>query len=118
MSATYSIFLLRIIAIGNAPRENRKNERPLRDNLQEALDYFKEIDSRLSIGRSHLDLLLPRYTVPEELLENLSINFQSILISLGRFVCGDEKLYHFTGESEFIRLIPSKPDNLESISLK
>ena len=103
---------IRIIAIQNAPRENKENHRPLRGNLQEALDHFTEIDPKLSVGRSHLELLLPRFTVPADLLENLSQNFQSVLTSLGRIVCGDEKLYHFTGESEFIRLIPSKPGHI------
>lgn len=105
---------LRIIAIQNAPRENRRNPRPLRGNLEDALDHFEQIDSRLSIGRSHLELLLPRYTVPAELLENLSKNFQSILISLGRVVCGDEKLYDFTDDSEFNGLIPVNQTELAS----
>jgi hypothetical protein len=86
----------------------------LRGNLEDALDHFEQIDSRLSIGRSHLELLLPRYTVPAELLENLSKNFQSILISLGRVVCGDEKLYHFTDDSEFNGLIPVNQTELAS----
>jgi hypothetical protein len=86
----------------------------LRGNLEDALDQFEQIDSRLSIGRSHLELLLPRYTVPAELLENLSKNFQSILISLGRVVCGDEKLYDFTDDSEFNGLIPVNQTELAS----
>lgn len=44
--------------------------------------------------------------------KQLSANFQSVVLSLGQWVAGDEKLFHYTGNSAFIRSVPSKPDRI------
>lgn len=42
----------------------------------------------------------------------LSDNFQSIVQHVGEYVCGDEKLFRFTGNSGYIRMCPNKPDRI------
>ena len=42
----------------------------------------------------------------------LNENFQKLAESLGQCVAGDEKLFHFTGESKDVRLCISKPDRI------
>ena len=50
--------------------------------------------------------------IPHEKLQQLSLNFQSVLSGLGRTVCGDENLLHFTGDSKVILQIVTKPNNV------
>lgn len=52
------------------------------------------------------------YITNNESFKVISHNFRSCLSSLGEYICGDEKLIHYTGNSAFIRLVPSKPDKI------
>jgi hypothetical protein len=44
--------------------------------------------------------------------EEISLNCQSVVRHLGEYVAGDEKLFHFTGDSGDIRLVLTKPDRI------
>ena len=48
----------------------------------------------------------------DEMEDILNENFQKLAESLGQCVAGDEKLFHFTGESKDLRLCISKPDRI------
>jgi hypothetical protein len=41
--------------------------------------------------------------------EDICANFQKTITQIGESCAGDEKLFHFTGQSRDIRLVPSKP---------
>lgn len=47
-----------------------------------------------------------------EYYEDISQKFLSIVENVGEAVAGDEKLFHFTGESLSARLVPSKPGTI------
>lgn len=48
----------------------------------------------------------------EEYADDISKNFYNLVLSLGQFVAGDEKLWNFTGNSGNVRLCLSKPDRI------
>lgn len=52
------------------------------------------------------------FHLSDKWFEAISANFQSILTSLGEKVAGDEKLFHFTGDTPYLRLVPTKPDRI------
>ena len=45
--------------------------------------------------------------------KQLCSNFQSFLSSLGRVLCGDEKLFRFTGKGRIVRKVPTSLPRLE-----
>lgn len=108
----YTLFAIYITISGEQDRSNadQGNLRPLRAAVKETLDFFKAIGPLKSLDT--LEFLLPRYLIPIKLLGELSSNFRNIFRSIGRYICGDEKLYHFTGNSAYVRLVPSKPGRL------
>jgi hypothetical protein len=53
--------------------------------------------------------LFAHYLFNFHVYESLSTQCQSILRSLGDYVAGDEKLFHHTGKSTYIMMVPSKP---------
>jgi hypothetical protein len=101
---------IRIIGLQNRPLKNRPHHRPLREAIKEALSHFSEIKPEAkSLGITLLEKLvsLPLFTAP--IYEHLSLNFQKLVYQLGDSVAGDEKLFHFTGNSGDVRLVPNKP---------
>ena len=56
-----------------------------------------------------MDKLLAYLLIDFMYFENLSENFQSIVRSLRESVAGDEKLFHFTGNTVYLIQVPSKP---------
>ncbi len=61
-------------------------------------------------GRDVYNQILAHFHIGHEYFADLSINFQSILQSVGEVCAGDEKLFHFTGDSLLKRTVPDKPD--------
>jgi hypothetical protein len=59
-----------------------------------------------------MEILISRYTIPESFFPVISGNFRKVVAHPGKFVACDEKLSHFTGNSGFIRKVPSKPDGI------
>ena len=89
--------------------ENRRNGRFMRSSIEEARSYFHSKYGVKSIGREIIEKLIGNMLLSQNYSEEISQNFISILASLGQSVAGDEKLWWFTGNSESIRLVPSKP---------
>ncbi len=52
------------------------------------------------------------FNLSEKWFESISENFQSVLQSLGEIAAADEKLYHYTGDTPYLRLVPTKPDRI------
>jgi len=87
--------------------ESRKK----RSAIEDALKYFEaNVESFKHPGRESIEILLGRFLIPARFLDYLCKNFRSVLACYGRYIAGDEKLFHFTGDSAFIRSVPSKPD--------
>jgi hypothetical protein len=104
---------IRIIGLQQRPLQNRQNSRPLRDAIDEAYAHFLSRDIDVSLGgkRVYYSLVsVPLFTI--EYTEDISSNFQKLVRRLGQFCAGDEKLFHFTGNSGDIRLVITKPDKV------
>lgn len=104
---------IRIQGLQNRPLRNQKNYRPLRNALEEArthlIQRFPDVKS-YSKRKFNVLISIPIFTA--EYYEDISTCFQGIVQSLGDSVAGDEKLFHFTGQSIDIRLVLSKPDRI------
>lgn len=59
-----------------------------------------------------LRLAFGRFLFTADLLDKISMNCQNLFVHLGEFAAGDEKLFHFTGNSADIMMVPSKPDKI------
>ena len=103
--------IIRIIGLQNKASESRKNSRPLRYAIQEAMVHFNHY-AKKTPGRQILEHLAGNFLISNEFFPLLSLNFQSIVSVLGQCVAGDEKLFHFTGNSSDIRMCISKPDRV------
>lgn len=72
------------------------------------------ITSNISVakppGRHTRKLLHGNFHITNAYYHLLSLNFNSLLATLGAFAAGDEKLLFFSGLCIFVRLVLSKPD--------
>lgn len=100
---TYFAVYMFICAEQNAPKENRKVRDPLRKAITKAVEHFR---GRFPYNRipSHSLLIRfwARFFFPSSIWPSICQNFQNLLFNL----------LHFTGDSAFIRLVPSKPDRV------
>lgn len=105
---------IRIQGLQNDPKESQHVQRPLRDAIVESIDFFrnKYPQNHWPPGATICEFLCSHYLITSAFFEKLSLNFQSIVLKLGQFVAGDEKLLRFTGNSGDIRLIITKPDRI------
>lgn len=60
-------------------------------------------------GSAIMTRLISRFLFSRDYFDEISANFQSVVLALVEFVSGDEKLDHFTGNSGHIRKVPNKP---------
>jgi hypothetical protein len=96
----------RIQGQNKVPTNSKANERPLRDSIVEALGHFNKFyPNSPGPGVKVIENLFAHFLFDHEWFEALSINCQSIIRSLGSSVAGDEKLFHFTGNSAYIILL-------------
>jgi hypothetical protein len=106
-------FSIRIIGLQNQPKENQRNQRPLRQSILEAKNHFcDQFPMYDPIGDDKLAKLLSLPYFTSSYYEEISHYFQSIIEKCGDVVAGDEKLFHFTGDSIDCRLVPTKPDRI------
>lgn len=97
----------------NAPKESSKVRNPLREAITSALEHFSSQDPlRRLPSRSIIERFWGRFYIPIVVWPSICKNFQDLLIRPGRCLAGDEKLLHFTGNSGYIRIVPSKPDRV------
>jgi hypothetical protein len=124
---SYSLILcflacqVRITGLQNKPKENEKNDHPLRGNYINAKSHFEnmlketagdETNTGKFPGIAILELLSGRFQFVAEYFDSISKNFQAIVGKIGEYTAGDEKLLHFTGDSDNIRMILTKPDRV------
>jgi hypothetical protein len=102
---------IRIYALQNSPKENTHNKNALRDNFKEANEHFKGlVEGDEGVGQSLCELLWRKFRFEEPEERYLSERFQEAVESLGQYVAGDEKLFKWTGESQWVRFCPGKDD--------
>ena len=105
----YFAVYIPIQGIYKVPVLCQRNGRPLRSSIDEARNYFRSIypDDPPPCGKV-LERLFTHILISRKFYERLSTRFQGLMRSLGSSVSGDEKLFHFTGNSCHIMLVPSK----------
>jgi hypothetical protein len=113
---TYFAVYFRIVARQAGPKATERNERPLREAIREALDYFGQFEcygpKNKIYGYDTIQKMFSKFYFRQDHFEAICKNFQSLIASPGSCLCGDEKLLHFTGDSVFIKLVPNKPDKV------
>ena len=104
------LYLAMYIAICGTGRTHHKRQRPLREDIQDCIDTFQLMapEGIRIPGRETFELLFARFLLSRDHMAELCANFRSILSHIGRVLACDEKLFHFTGNSAYIRLIPQK----------
>ena len=55
---------------------------------------------------------LNAFLIDSSYLEELSNNFLTIVMNIGTYIAGDEKLLRFFGESGSVRVVISRPDRV------
>ena len=78
------------------------------DGVKMACNHFNNFDQKPP-GVSVVDAAISRIIITSDLEEELSMNFQKVLQNIGQTACADEKLYHYTGQSGFIKQVLNKP---------
>ena len=104
---------IRLCGLQNPTKGNEKNERTLRNVINESLTAIKQShpDHHFS-GETIIETLISRFHIPKELYVQLGKHLEGVIGHCGRSLICDEKLLHFTGESALIRKISSKPDKI------
>lgn len=103
---------IRIIGRQNIAGENNPLPRNLTYNVNEARNHFATLGFGTAANREVIERVIARAVMTESYSSELSDNFLSAIRSLGQYVAGDEKLFHFTGNSQNVRLVISKPDRV------
>lgn len=103
---------IRITGRQNHSTENDPNPRSLSSNVTEAKAHFDSLGYGLCANRESLERVIARCLLSQEYSATISANFVSVIDSLGQYIAGDEKLFHYTGDSPHVRLVPSKPDRV------
>ena len=90
---------------------------PMKQAVAEGREYFTKAhesnsSSRKPAGRDIILRLVSRMLMGESYCELITANCADMVLRLGQFVAGDEKLFHYTGDSGLVRLVPSKPDKM------
>ena len=102
-----------IVGKGSKASEVRNNGRFKHDKIAQAVSHLKSkhphVDPKKLTGYQSIEILIARVLLTMDYSDQVSKNFRSILHSVGQHAAGDEKLFHFTGDSDLIRLVVSKP---------
>jgi hypothetical protein len=84
----------------------------LKGSFPQSIDHFKEIGTRKLPNREIMERIISNMLFLADDCQLISKKFKDFVFSLGESVAGDEKLFHYTGESSRIRQVPSKPDRI------
>ena len=108
---------IRITGFNKSSKYGDGCKEPMKAALAEARAHFtkaskSDSSSRAPAGREIILRLASRMLMTEPFCELLAANCADMVLRLGQFVAGDEKLFHYTGESGLVRLVPSKPDKI------
>jgi hypothetical protein len=109
----YIAIRVRVQGLQNKPTESKSIRDPQRKAFQEAINYFKTKYPNIDcIGIAVIEVFHREFYFSSQNEKELSVSLCSIVKTLGELVVGDEKLFHFTGNSGWIRLCPKKPDRI------
>lgn len=100
---------VRLIGLQNKSTENDPIKNPLNHFIKDCIEYFKDDDDKISLKSVEKMIHIMTFDGCEDMI---SKSFQEIVLKLGQSIAGDEKLFHFTGDSGDIRLVVSKPDRI------
>ena len=78
------------------------------DGVKMACNHFNNFDQKPP-GVSVVDAAMSRIIITSDLEEELSMNFKKVIQNIGQTACADKKLYHYTGQSGFIKQVLNKP---------
>jgi hypothetical protein len=107
----YLAIVIRIYGLQNAPKESHRDKNAMDGNLKEAIAHFKRAyPASTPPGLQAVKLLASKFVIGKEEGGLLSKQYSRVAVSLGQWVAGDEKLFHWTGESAFLRLCENKDD--------
>jgi hypothetical protein len=112
----YLAIVIRVFAQQKAPKENvNKVKRLRRSNFTESIEHFHDIREELDGDVpevSLFELLWNKFHFDRKDESILSSQFQEAVEYLGQFVAEDEKLFKWTGESQWVRVCPQKDDEV------
>ena len=98
---------------GRRASEVRRNGRFKHDQIVETVKHLRSkhprVNKNLITGYQSVEVLISRVLLTFDYSDQISKNFRSVLYSVGQHAAGDENLFHFTGDSNLIRLVQSKP---------
>jgi hypothetical protein len=103
---------VRIQGLHRVPEENTVNTGALKHAFAEAIGHFRATSADVPGINFLLRLHANLYICTREEQSAWSLNQQAALVHLGESLAGDEKLVYFTGNSGFIRKVPSKPGGI------
>jgi hypothetical protein len=105
---------IRLIGLQKKSTENDPIKNPLKTFIQECIQYFHEKDQENGTKKISFKSIEKMMTILtfDGFEDMISKSFQDIVLRLGQSIAGDEKLFHFTGNSGDIRLVVSKPDRI------
>jgi len=103
---------IQVRIIGQQIKSNEANpiHRLLSASVKQCRGHFLSMGEVVS--QEVMERLLARMLMTEHYSDELSRNFQSLVFHLGQSISGDEKLFHFTGDSGNVRLVITKPDRI------
>lgn len=114
----YKVLAAQIYIIGHqgVDVEGDVNTLDIRYSMNAAKEFFQaQCDEGLGIKFPN-ESIWKKYNSTFHLHANyyslISQKFRSILSSFGECVAGDEKLFHFTGDTPYLRYVPTKPDRV------
>jgi hypothetical protein len=103
--------LIRVHALQDKPSESNRIRYPQKESFVEALNHFKDLNKDVDPpGLNTIEQLFRSFLISPGEESILNEQYVSIVRHLGQWVAGDEKLFHWTGESSWLRLCPNKDD--------
>jgi hypothetical protein len=115
MRLFYAYFAVYILITGrqNAPKESMTGLRFLRENIRSSLSHFEGVVGPGKLpGYTTIEAAWCRLYILRYLWDFIAKRFQEAVKYPGVSIAGDEKLFHYTGHSAYVRLVPSKPDRI------
>ena len=98
---------------GKKASEVRKSGRCKHDQIKKTVEHLKSKHPNASekklCGTASIEIIISRVLLTQDYAAELSENFRSILNSVGQNAAGDEKIFHFTGDSSLVRMVPRNP---------
>ena len=100
--------IIRTTGYQNKPKENERDPKQQRKTVAKSREEL----GPLCPGRDICERLITHLLISEEIMDKICSNFRKALFSLGEYVSGDEKLFHYTADSHLVRQVLSKPDRI------